>query len=84
MTNPNMVRKNFGYNFIFEDFEMALRFLELYGDLFIDYELTRLDGGYTHIKIVYGEKGVIKQIKDGLKGLIERHPHHRSFVRKEA
>lgn len=80
MKNQNKVRKYTGNYFKFETDILMYRFIELYKDLFIDYKFIEFDNGSVTLKVICG-KGVIPEIKKGLKKEIICKGHNRYYVK---
>lgn len=79
MKNLNKVRTYTGVYFWFESNTIMYRFIELYKDLFMDYEFIEKDDDvilYTKIK-----GGVIPEIKNGLKKNIVTKGHNRYYIK---
>lgn len=81
MKNLNKVRTYWGYTFIFEDKETMNRFLDLFHDLFISYELGVYgEDLWVRVRVV---KGVIDKVKDGLGDMVTC-KRRRYYVKKAA
>lgn len=77
--NLNMVREYTGVYFWFERNIIMYRFIDLYKDLFIDYEfLERDDDVILYVKV---KGGVIPEIKNGLKKAIVCKGHNRYYIK---
>ena len=84
MKNQNKVRSYWGYWFLFENEEMIDRFISLYEDVILDYEILERDSykdGIHPVKIVV-EKGAIDKIRKGLGDLIVPTQHKRYLVKR--
>lgn len=79
MKNLNKVREYKGYYFTFETNKLMYNFITLYKDLFVDYEFIEFNDDVT-LKIICG-KGVIPEIRNGLKKSIEVRKHGRYYVK---
>lgn len=77
--NKNMVRKYTGNYFWFENELMMYKFIDLYKDMWIDYEFIEAKDG-AFIKVIC-KAGVIPSIRHGLKKMLVCRGHNRYFVK---
>lgn len=80
MKNPKMAREYNGYYFTFEDIEIRDRFLNLYWDLFKDYEIDPFHKNEPLFVKVLCKGGIIPEIRKNLGDLITTQ-RYRYFVK---
>jgi len=79
MKNLNKVREYTGNYFWFENELIMYKFIDLYKDMWIDYEFIEVKDGVC-LKVTC-KTGVIPSIRRGLKKLVVCKGHNRYFVK---
>ena len=82
MKNENMVRTYNGYYFRFESNKLMYKFIELYKDMFLDYDFIEFENDV--ILHVQARKGFIPEVRNGLGKMITTEKHGRRYYIKAA
>lgn len=79
MKNEKKVRTYHGYFFSFESNTLMYKFIELYKDMFIDYNFIEWhDEVILHVK---AGKGFIPEVRNGLGKMMVTKRHSRYFIK---
>lgn len=82
MKNLKKVQSYWGYNVIFDNYEMMERFIDMYDNLILDSKkhiYQTEDGEWNFILHIVVEKGVIKTIKEGLGDMMRCGKNHNRY-----